>query len=207
MKTKQILLTFLIALTFGFLAGTIAGLIIGIKISKRSQDSQKEIVSSTVILEKIQDQAFLVTRTIITDQEVKMEIDQGSAWSNFWWGHKIKAEGTVQVDVGIDLSSLREEDIEVDNEGKTIKINLPSAEVYDSSLEGEIDVTTKSGVLYKLLSTDTNEDYNLAMERLTSQAEEAVNQNEDLLQEAQSSALSTLQVILKDTGYTIEAME
>jgi hypothetical protein len=203
MKTRQILLTLIIALTFGFLVGTITGLIIGVKISKKSPDTEMETISATVVLDKIQDQAFLVTRTIITDQEIQIEIDQGSAWSNFWWGHEITAEGVVQIDVGLDLSRLSEEDIEVDNETKTIIIDLPSAEVYDSSLKGDIDVSTKSGILKKLLATDNNEDYNLAMAELTSQAEEAVAQDEELLEEAQSSALSTLQVILKDTGYTL----
>lgn len=203
MKTKQILLTMIIALTFGFLVGTIIGIIIGVQISKKAQTSEKEVITSTVVLERIQNQAFLVTRTVITDQDTEITIDQGSAWSNFWWGHEITAEGKVQVDVGLDLSSLSEEDIQVDDANKTIKINLPDAEIYGSSLEGEIDVTTKSGILKKLLATDTNEDYNLAMTELTSQAEEAIAQDEELLEEAQSSALSILQVILKDTGYSV----
>lgn len=203
MKTQQILLTLIIALAFGFLIGAITGLIIGVQISKNSQGNEKEEITSTIVIERIQNQAFLITRTVITDQDTKIKIDQGSAWSNFWWGHEITAEGTVQVDVGLDLSGLTEEDIQVDDTSKVIKINLPKAEVYDSSLEGEIDVTTKSGILKKLLTTDTNEDYNLAMALLTTQAEESVSQDDKLLEEAQSSALSTLEAIFKDTGYTV----
>lgn len=205
MNTKKVILLTLTTVIISLLVGTVIGIIIGVRISQRAinESKEKEEITSTVVLERIQNQAFLVTRTIITDQEVKISIDQGSAWSNFWWGHEITAEGMVQVDVGVDLTSLSEEDITVDDTNKTIVINLPSSEIYDSSIKGEIDVITKSGVLYKLLSSDPNEDYNLAMEKLTTQAEDAVNQDEELFDEARSSTLSILQVIFKDTGYSV----
>ena len=99
MKFKNIFLTLIFSLTLGFLAGIIIGLIIGVKITK---DTGGEIqkVSTTVVLERLKDQAFLVTRIVITDEETTINIDQGSEWSNFWWGHEITAEGLVQVDVG-----------------------------------------------------------------------------------------------------------
>jgi hypothetical protein len=204
MKIKQLFLTVIISSLIGFLAGITFGLIIGVKITNTS--NEKEIVSSTVILDKIKDQAFLVTRTVITDQEAVISIDQGSTWSNFWWGHKITAEGLMQVDVGVDLANLTTDDIVVNDDDKTISINLPEAEIYNSSLESDIEVTTQSGILKKLLATDDNEDYNLALNELSDQAKEAIGQDEELMNEARSSALSTLQAILYDTGYTVKQL-
>ncbi|MFC1780183.1 DUF4230 domain-containing protein [Patescibacteria group bacterium] len=202
MKIKQLFLTVIISSLIGFLAGITFGLIVGVKITNSS--TEKEVVSSTVILDKIKDQAFLVTRTVVTEQEAVISIDQGSAWSNFWWGHEITADGLMQVDVGVDLANLTTDDITVDDDNKIISINLPKAEVYNSSLEGDIEVTTQSGILKKLLATDDNEDYNLAFDELSLQAEAAVEEDEELLNEAQVSALSTLQVLLSDTGYTVK---
>jgi len=204
-KYKNIILTSLIALSLGFLTGVIAGLVIGINISKKSESGvvEKEVITSTVVLEKVQEQAFLITRTVITDQDVEIIIDQGSAWSNFWWGHEVNAEGIVQVDVGIDLAAIKESDIVVDDENKTITILLPEAEVYDSSLKGEITVSKESGWFKQLFDNDDNEDYNLAMNELTSKAQTAVEEDSEMMKEAQESALLTLQAILKDTGYEI----
>lgn len=202
MRIKSIFLTLTISLAIGFLSGIVIGLIIGVKITNPTQDEVQKI-STTVVLERLKDQAFLITRTVISDEETTIKIDQGSEWSNLWWGHEITAEGLMQVDVGVDLSNLTEEDIVVNDLNKTIKINLPDAEVYNSSLEGEIQVSKKSGIMRKLFATDDNEDYNLALSELSREGEASVSQNTDLMQDAKSSALSTLQVILKDTEYTI----
>lgn len=201
MKIKYFFITITISLLIGFLSGITAGLIAGVKLNK--QNNSEQIISSIVVLDKIKDQSFLVTRTIITEQKVEIIIDQGSAWSNFWWGHEITAESLIQVDVGVDLSKITKEDIEVNNTDKLIIVKLPNSEIYDSSLKGEINVSTNSGILKKLLATDDNEDYNLALTELTSNAKEAVEQNEELLEEAKTSTLSILQAIFQDTGYTI----
>jgi hypothetical protein len=201
MKIKNFFLTALICSLIGFLLGTVAGLIIGIKVIRPS--GEKEVVSSTVVLDRLQEQSFLVTRSVLTDQEVEIEIDQGSAWSNFWWGHEITAKALIQTDLGVDLSKLTEEDIIVDKSNKEITLNLPDAEIYNISLNSDIEVSTKSGLLKYIFDSDDNEDYNLALDELSTQTEEAIGQDTKLLAEAQSSALSTLQVLLKDTDYEV----
>ncbi len=198
---KKLFLTSIIALTIGFFLGVTIGTIIGIKINK--ENTEKQIINSTVILERIKEHSFLITHTVITEQSSEIIIDQGSAWSNFWWGHEITAEGLMQVDIGVDLSQLTSEDLTINTSNRTIKINVPDAEIYNVSLNGDIEVSTKSGILKKLLAEDENEDYNLALEELSSKAQEAIEQDSDIMQESKSSTLSTLQVILHDTGYTI----
>lgn len=206
MKIKEFFLTAMISALIGLLAGITIGIIVGIRIEKNENEEQ-EVITSTVVLDRIKDQSFLVTRTVVTDQKATIKIDQGSDWSNFWWGHEITAEGLMQVDVGVDLTKIGENDIIVNNSAKTISIKLPESEIYDSSLKGEIQVTTKSGILKKLLASDNNEDYNLALSELTKSAKESIEGNSELLEEAQMSALSTLEVILKDTDYKVKLVE
>ncbi len=195
-----------ITLLVGLILGLGSGILIGAKIANRPiqiDQGEKTEVTSQSVIEKIKDQSFLITRSVISEQTVEINIDQGSAWSNFWWGHKISAKAYMQVDVGIDLSEVDEEDIQVNDETKVIIINLPEAEIHKTSLEGDITVSTKSGILKKLFKSSSNEDYNLALSQLEERAEEAVMENDDLLDEAESSALSTLQLLLNETGYNI----
>ena len=109
----------------------------------------------------------------------------------------------MQTDLGVDFSKLSEDDITVDENKKEITINLPNAEIYNISLDGDIEVKTKSGILKLLFDSDDNEDYNLALDELSTQTEDAIEQDDKLLEDARSSTLATLQVILKDTDYEI----
>ncbi len=202
MKTKQFFLTITISVIIGFLAGNISGLIIGLKINQEKEDSA--IIESTLVLERLKEQSFLVTRSIITDEEVTINIDQGSTWSNFWWGHEITANGQIQTDIGIDLIKLEDTDIQVNDNDKEIIISLPEPTIYNSSLKGDIEVTTQSGVLKKLLASDSNEDYNLALEELISQSENAISNNQYLFDESYEETIKILQYIFNDTGYTIK---
>lgn len=205
MKTKALITTSLVTIIFGFLAGSIIGIIIGVKIAKPDATPPKtEVITSRIVLERIKDQAFLITRTLISDQQTVIEIDQGSAWSNFWWGHEITAQGSMQVDLGVDLSKLTESDIEINDEDKVIYIKLPKSEVFDASLKGDIKVETSSGILKSLLASDSNQDYNLALEKLTEQARDAALNDKEMLDEAEESALSTIEILINETGYIVK---
>lgn len=189
---------------FGLLIGIVLGMILGFGLhSWLYKSPTPTTITKTVVLERIQEQAFLVTRTVITDQDVTINIDQGSGWSNFWWGHEITAQSRIQVDVGVDLGIIAPEDVEVDDSTKQIKIRLPEATVYNTSLVSDIRVTTKSGILKKILEKNTDEDYNIAMRQLCDEAELTIAQNEILLDEAKQGAISILESIFADTEYTI----
>ena len=204
MKIKQtFILTFVVAIT-SLLLGVIIGLVIGIKVNSK-QNNKIEKITSTTVLTRINDQAFLVSKSIISNQTVQIKVDQGSSWSNFWWGHEVIAEGLIQVDVGTDFSKIEDRDIQIDNSSKTILIKFPDPQVYNSSLKSDIKVSTKSGILKKLFASDTNQDYNLALSELTKQAENGIKQDTNLMNDAKTASLNTLQAIFKDTGYTISA--
>ena len=194
-------LTFL----FGVLLGSSIGLVIGIKVSDKNE--VKTIVTEETVIRKINNQAFLITTSVINDSTVTITIDQGSGWSNFWWGHEVEATGLMQVDVGVNLEEVTANDITINEAKKEIQIDLPDARVYDSSLKGEIEVATSSGVFKKLFDSDDNEDYNLALDELKKQGLEDINNDTEILSEAKQSAITILESIFAETGYKIVMVE
>ena len=172
---KKILITFIIS----FLIGTLFGVFLGVSLT---QDNKKKVIETTTVLERIEGRSFLVARSVIVNQKVSINIDQGSSWSNFWWGHEIIASGLIQVDLGVDLSKLDEENILVNQTTKTIELDLPEAEIYSSNLQGNINVETKSGILKRILKNDKDEDYNLALDELSQQSEDDVKENTKLFE-------------------------
>jgi len=161
-------------------------------------------VTSQTILQRIADQYFVVTKTVVLDQESTITVDRGSAWSNFWWGQTISAEGLVRADVGVDLSALSESDVRIDDVGKRVSITLPQATILDASQYGDIEVTTKSGVLKYLLDNDPNDDFNQAKERLVEDARAAVEQDTTLFAQAREDAAKLVTLIVEPMGYSVE---
>jgi hypothetical protein len=197
-KAVNILITVLVAiivLLVSFLAGAFWS-------SSRSQSSTT--ITSQVILDRITNQAILLTKTVYLDQKTQITVDQGSDWSNFWWGQTINADALIKVNVGIDLQKLSVADISVDNYNKKISIALPDAQVLDALPEGNITVTSQSGVLKYLLANDPNGDYNKALQQLELDATNVVKQKPDIITSARNDSITILQTLLKDTGYAVE---
>ena len=75
--------------------------------------------------------------------------------------------GVIEVNLGVDLAEIKAEDISVNNE--KVVIAIPSAEIFNSRLVGDINVENKQGILKRLLENDDG--YNQAMAELIRQAE------------------------------------
>ena len=162
------------------------------------------IVNSQSIVNRISDTGILVTKTVYLDQEVTIEIDNGSDWSNFWWGQEIIASALVKSNIGVDLSGITEDDIIVDEKSKIIEIKLPDAYILSTSIDGDIDVEVKNGVFKGIFDKDNNEDYSLAIIEIKNAAEKTINSESEILIEARSSTIDILNLIITDTGYTLK---
>ena len=134
-------------LLFGFVLLATAALIVVVKLdfSKPIQEEQVAI-TSLAILERISDQYFVVTKSVYVDQKSEIVVDTGSKWSNFFWGQTVKADGVIRVDVGVDMSQLTEKDIVVDQEAKTVRVDVPPADILNASQYGDIEVESQQGV-------------------------------------------------------------
>ncbi|HPN14632.1 MAG TPA: DUF4230 domain-containing protein [bacterium] len=162
MKPLKIALS-IIFLAIFFAAGAVAGYFL------LKPPSDKTVVTAQVILTALRDQGFLVTQTYIFDEPVTIEKTSGSAFKDFFFGQTITARGTMEANLGIDLSRVTFEDVLVENDKIIVKI--PQAKVFNVRLIGPLDVKNTQGILKRLLENE--EGYNEAQAELTKAAEQA----------------------------------
>lgn len=198
-KTNTFLLT-LAGILFGIILVIIAFLV-GMNVGE--SNANKMTVSSRSIYEKLTSSAFLTSKIAYLNQETTIEINNESEWSKLLWGQTLTAKGLIKVSVGIDLNEIKETDIAVDNNTKTITISLPQAEILNTELEGNIVTTNQRGILKLLLENDSDADYNLALQKLMSEAE-AVLRNENIIfTDSFNHSSEIIKSLYQGTGYTV----
>ena len=193
-----IILTFFVIIVglLAFVWGTIYG-----------QNKATQIkVTSQSIFDKINNEAVLQTKSVYINQVSKITVDQGSEWSNFWWGQTIDAEALMKITIGVDLKTIKPADISIDSANKKIFIKLPAAKILETIPQGNVKVTPKSGVFKFLFANDTNQDYNQAITQLKADAASAVSTNPEILTDAQSETGKIISYLLSDTGYVITVL-
>jgi hypothetical protein len=113
----------------------------------------------------------------------------------------------MRVDIGVDMTDLTDEDINIDQESRVITINVPDAEVLTVSLNGEIEVTSEKGIIRRFFQNDSNRDYNLALEQLRNEASESALSREDVVVQAQEDSVRVLDLIIENLDYELEISE
>ena len=179
-----------------FLAGAIIAVLIvagGVYIGWRAFGGRaEEKVNASVILTALHDQGFLVTQTYVFNEPVTIERSTGSVIKDIFFGQTITARGTMEVNLGVDLSSVGENDVAI--EGERVSITIPGAKLFNSRLIGPIEVRNQQGLLKRLLQNDDG--YNAALAELSKQAEAAAKSPE-LLERANKAAREELSRLLK----------
>jgi len=151
-----------------------------------------ETVHVQTILTALKDQGFLVTQSIISTQEATIERSTGSALKDFFVGQTIRARGTMETNLGVDLSQLSEEDVQVD--GSQVTVLVPAAELFNTRLMGDIEVENSQGIIKRVFQPDDG--YNAALAELTSLAE-GVAKDESILTNAQERSKEEIQRLVK----------
>ncbi len=187
----------------GFVLLAAAALVVTVKFAFGGAKEEQITVTARSILERISDQYFVVTKSVYIDQKAEITVDTGSRWSNLFWGQTVKADGVIRIDVGVDLSKLEEKDITVDHRAKTVRIDVPPADILNASQYGDIEVETKQGILKYVLDNDPNEDHNRALQQLIAGAKEAVRQDQRLFGDARQDAAKILRLIVAGMGYQL----
>jgi len=158
-----------------------------------------DTVTSTVLLEQIQDQYFLVTKTLFLDTAATITIDESSGWKGFFLGKSIDARGLIRVDIGVDLQGMRTDDIVVHADTHTIGIRMPRAMILDRSVFGDIEVKRSSGIwtnIKELFSDSSNADYNRAVQVLMETGERTATAREEIFDEAENAAFAMVSFIV-----------
>lgn len=152
MKTKLLLVGFLIVLGMG--------LFVGYRLGKPKQASEQ--VSSQSIVQALQHEGFLVTETYIITQQITIDRSTGSVFKDFFWGQDIVAIGTMKTSLGVDLSKLSLEDIKITAD--TLSLTVPAIEDHGVELVGDISLQNKQGIFKKIFNNDDG--YNAAYAKL-----------------------------------------
>ena len=160
-----------------------------------NSDRSTTKISSELILTALHDRGFLVTQTYIFNEPLTIESTENEFWKDFLWGQEVEAHGVIEVNMGVDLAEIGENDIEI-RDGK-IYVTIPPAQLFNTRLIGQINVENKQGILKRLF--DNDDGYNQALSELTKQAEEAAK-NPDLLERANERAVEEIERLL---GYVV----
>jgi len=193
-----------LALVVIILVTILGSFIGGIFWEKNATATRTTKVDSLIILDKIENEAYVITKTVFINQESKITVDQGSDWSNFWWGQTITAQGLMKINVGVDFSKLKSEDIVVDNDNKVITIKMGNAKVLSTSIDGPIKVESVNGLLKQIFDNNTNKDYNTALAQLTQDSTKAVENNTQVMEDARTDSAKLLRLVVRDTGYDVK---
>jgi hypothetical protein len=154
-------------------------------------------VTGQVILSALRDRGFLVTQSFVFNENIKITSDSDSFWRQMLWGQAIKAYGIAEVNLGVDLAKLGEEDVKVETEKVTVTI--PAVEIFNSRIVGEISLENKQGILKRIFENDDG--YNQAVAEMIKQAETNATTSEMLAnanQKAQEEIKRLVEFIAKD---------
>jgi len=188
MKTKYfILIGFLFFITFlsGFLANW--------KLYQQ-KESKQTIITGQSILTLLKERNFLITQTYIFNQPITIQKTSGSSLKDFFFGQTITANGVVEVNMGVDLSKLQTQDIQINNQ--KITINIPPAKLFNARLIGDINLKNKQGILKKIFQNDDG--YNEALKTLITTAEKNAKKPE-LIEQSNQKAQQHIADLLKFT--------
>lgn len=161
--------------------------------------NRPSVVNSQVVLERITNQYFLVTKTVFVNSKAEIETPKNNDWTDLFTGKKLTVLGLIRVDVGVDMKNLRPENIVVDSQNKIVTISLPHAEILDSSLSGQLDLVADKSIVEKLkglLKNTQNEDYNLALQTLIANANSQVTADETIFTSARDDSAKLVQLIV-----------
>ena len=124
-------------------------------------------VTSQVILSALRDRGFLVTQSFVFNENIKIASDSDSFWRQMLWGQAINAYGIAEVNLGVDLAKLGEDDVKIEKDKVTVSV--PAVEIFNSRIVGDINLENKQGILKRIFENDDG--YNQAMTEMIKQAE------------------------------------
>jgi len=178
-----------------------AGIFVGYRLF--SPQAMKTQITAQVILTALRDRGFLVTQTYIFDEPVTIEKKSGSALKDFFFGQTITARGAMEANLGIDMSKVTADSIQIQND--KVVITIPTAQVFNVRLVGPLDVQNTQGILKRLLQSDDG--FNEAQAELARVAEESAKRQEFIDRATESAKSEVARLVgYVAQGKTIEVI-
>lgn len=179
-------------IALGCVGGLCLGILIGFLLPIFRPAGMTTTITSQSILTAMRDQGFLVTQTYVFDQPVTISKSTGSAFKDFFVGQTIEARGSMEANIGVDLSGLGEQDVSVSN--GAVMLRVPRPKIFNTRLVGPIEVKNSQGILKRLL--EPNDGYNEALTALAQAAETAATKDE-ITQRAENVSIGELQRLVR----------
>lgn len=154
-------------------------------------------VTSQVILSAFRDRGFLVTQSFVFNENIKITNSSESFWQQMLWGQAIRAYGIAEVNLGVDLARISEDDVKIEKEKVTVSV--PAVEIFNSRIVGDISLENKQGILKRVFENDDG--YNQAVAEMIKQAEANATTSEMLATantKAQEEIKRLVEFIAKD---------
>jgi len=167
-----------------------SGIAIGWLVGKNSKTVRT--ISSQTIVSALQERGFLVTETAVSTVSVIIKTENDSIWRRILWGHEINASGVVEVNWGVDLIRITEDDVVLEN--NKLILTIEPVEIFNSRVIGDINLENKQGILKRLFEHDDG--YNQAQSKLIGQAEDSIFDFETFTR-ANSKAIEEIKRLLK----------
>lgn len=184
---------------YAFLGILILGgiLWIGSQVSGLNPFRSEETLSvGPTVVQSVRELSDLVTVEMVEYTTIEKGKDAG--FLNFARGDRIFLFAVARIGAGIDLSELRDEDVEVDREAKSVRIQLPEARILYSALDNEnTQVYDRDTGLFTKGDRDLESEARLAAETIL--REKALTAG--ILEQATANAKQTLHTFLRSLGY------
>ena len=160
--------------------------------SNRAEKIARPEITSEVIVNQLKNEGFLVTQSSVLFERVTIEKKSGNAFRDFFLGQTVNAEALMQVDSGINLLKLTEDNIKVT--ATEIRLTLPEVESRSVELMGSINLVNNQGIVKKLI--DDEDGYNEAIILLKDQARATV-ESEELRSHARAQAKNQVERLVR----------
>ncbi|MEX2376307.1 MAG: DUF4230 domain-containing protein, partial [Dehalococcoidia bacterium] len=148
------------------------------------------------VIESVRDLSDLVTIEYVEYTTIEQGHDAGIL--NFARGDRIFLFAVARIGAGVNLSQLRDQDVEVDREARSVRIRLPEATILYTALDNEgTQVYDRDTGFFRRADRDLESQARLAAEGIL--REQALTSG--ILERATENAKTTLQTFLEGLGF------
>jgi hypothetical protein len=138
--------------------------------------------------------------------EIPVDLEKDTALPSEILGTRTLFIAVGSVDAGVDLSTLAEDDVRVSDDGRSVAITLPHAQLYDVALDPGRSYTfdRNEGLLNRIgnVFTGSDEYEGEAMRAAERKIAAAARGNGELLRTAEENTATMLDTLVRGLGYT-----
>lgn len=191
-----------VLLFLAFVGGGVVSATLGMFDQLREAETRTEVRPQPSVVVAVRELARLETTTFHIQRVIDLSEEQSRLWGVVKQKDSILLVAAADISAGVDLAKLRDDDVRVSDEGRTVRLTLPPPEVLSTVLDSERTyVHSRSTDVLAVRREDLET-------RARAEAEATLRDaalDAGLLDRAKSGAERSLQTLLRSLGYeTVE---